>query len=757
MENIYLLIVIVLFGLAISDLIIGVSNDAVNFLNSSLGSKAAPKYIIMIIASLGIIVGATFSSGMMEVARKGIFNPDQFYFSEIMLIFLAVMLTDILLLDFFNTFALPTSTTVSIVFEILGAAVAISLVKLGTDAETASTLGGYINSSNALAIVGGILLSVIVAFLLGSIIQFIVRFIFTFNFKKTIKYFGSIWGAVAVTAITYFIVIKGAKGSSLITEEALHWIKSNTGLILIVSFLGWTLILQLLYLLTRFNIFKAVVLIGTFALAMAFAGNDLVNFIGVPVAGFRSFMDINATAGADPDSYLMTALTGEVKTNTYILLIAGIIMVITLWLSKKARSVTETEINLSRQDEGYERFGSSGVSRLLVRKALELNNFISNIIPGKIMKIIQKRFAFYDEEEDKKSQKDKKEEKAYFDMVRASVNLTVASIIISFATSLKLPLSTTYVTFMVAMGSSLSDRAWGRESAVYRITGVMTVIGGWFFTALVAFTVAFIIANIISWGGAYAVVALVIIALILLIKTHQIHKNREDKKQKLQSYSTEEFEDGNVLKKCTEEINDTLELIVKIFNQTIEGIAHEDRKSLKKITQQVNDLNAEAKNIKNNVTRVLDKLKEDDIETGHYYVQVTDYLREMAHSLSFIAHPSYDHIANQHKSLDKQQIEELIDLNKEITLLFTNAIHIIKTERYKELPQTVFDQQQKVLSEIAACRKAQIKRIKKKKSGTKNSILYLQLLNEIKNFSLHTGNLIKSQRDFITYHENPEA
>jgi len=674
-----------------------------------------------------------------------------------MLIFLAVMLTDILLLDFFNTFALPTSTTVSIVFEILGAAVAISLVKLGTDAETASTLGGYINSSNALAIVGGILLSVIVAFLLGSIIQFIVRFIFTFNFKKTIKYFGSIWGAVAVTAITYFIVIKGAKGSSLITEEALHWIKSNTGLILIVSFLGWTLILQLLYLLTRFNIFKAVVLIGTFALAMAFAGNDLVNFIGVPVAGFRSFMDINATAGADPDSYLMTALTGEVKTNTYILLIAGIIMVITLWLSKKARSVTETEINLSRQDEGYERFGSSGVSRLLVRKALELNNFISNIIPGKIMKIIQKRFAFYDEEEDKKSQKDKKEEKAYFDMVRASVNLTVASIIISFATSLKLPLSTTYVTFMVAMGSSLSDRAWGRESAVYRITGVMTVIGGWFFTALVAFTVAFIIANIISWGGAYAVVALVIIALILLIKTHQIHKNREDKKQKLQSYSTEEFEDGNVLKKCTEEINDTLELIVKIFNQTIEGIAHEDRKSLKKITQQVNDLNAEAKNIKNNVTRVLDKLKEDDIETGHYYVQVTDYLREMAHSLSFIAHPSYDHIANQHKSLDKQQIKELIDLNKEITLLFTNAIHIIKTERYKELPQTVFDQQQKVLSEIAACRKAQIKRIKKKKSGTKNSILYLQLLNEIKNFSLHTGNLIKSQRDFITYHENPEA
>jgi phosphate/sulfate permease len=755
MENIYLLVVILLFGLAISDLIVGVSNDAVNFLNSSLGSKAAPKYIIMIIASLGIVVGATFSSGMMEVARKGIFNPEQFYFSEIMLIFLAVMLTDILLLDFFNTFALPTSTTVSIVFEILGAAVAISIVKLGTDAETASTLGGYINSSNALAIVGGILLSVIVAFILGSIVQFLVRLVFTFNFKKTIKYFGAIWGSVAVTAITYFIVIKGAKGSSLITEDALHWIKTNTELILIVSFVGWTIILQLLYLLTRFNIFKAVVLIGTFALAMAFAGNDLVNFIGVPVAGLRSFLDISSTAGADPDSYLMTALTGEVKTNTFILLIAGIIMVITLWLSKKARSVTETEINLSRQDEGYERFGSSGISRLLVRKALDFNSFITNAVPNNLLKRIQKRFAFNNEEE-QKSSKDKKEEKAYFDLVRASVNLTVASIIISFATSLKLPLSTTYVTFMVAMGTSLSDRAWGRESAVYRITGVMTVIGGWFFTALVAFTVAFLIANLISWGGAYAVIALVILALVFLIKTHQVHKKREDKKQKLQTYSTEEFEDGNILRKCSTEIKETLELIVKIFNQTIEGVAHEDRKGLKKITQKVDQLNTDAKNIKNNVHHVLDKLQEDDIETGHYYVQVTDYLREMAHSLSFIAHPSHDHIANQHKSFNNEQIKELLNLNKEITLLFTNAIHIINTEEYKDLPKTVFDQQQKVLGAIASCRKAQIKRIKKKKTGTKNSILYLQLLNEIKNFSLHTGNLIKSQRDFITYHEKPE-
>src|SRR6056297_1715023 len=526
MENFYLILVVILFALAISDLIVGVSNDAVNFLNSAIGSKVAPRHVIMIIASVGIIVGTTFSSGMMEVARKGIFHPDQFYFSEIMMIFLAVMLTDILLLDFFSTFGLPTSTTVSIVFELLGAAVAVSLIKLGSDAETANTLAGYINSTKALAIISGILLSVIVAFIIGAIVQFFVRIAFTYDYKKYIKYFGSVWGGIAITAITYFIVVKGAKGSSLIDAQGVKWIQENTGLILLVSFVGWSLILQAIYAIAKVNIFRGIVLVGTFALAMAFAGNDLVNFIGVPVAGFRSFMDINSTAGADPDSYLMTALTGEVKTNTFILLIAGIIMVITLWLSKKARSVTETEINLSRQEEGYERFGSSGISRLLVRKALEFNSFITNAVPDKILKKIQKRFAFHNEDE-QKSRKDKKEEKAYFDLVRASVNLTVASIIISFATSLKLPLSTTYVTFMVAMGTSLSDKAWGRESAVYRITGVFTVIGGWFFTALIAFTVAFIVANIITHGGIIAIGGMVVLAIIFLIRTHSIHKNKE--------------------------------------------------------------------------------------------------------------------------------------------------------------------------------------------------------------------------------------
>jgi len=750
MENIYLIIVVVLFALAISDLVVGVSNDAVNFLNSSIGSKAAPRYVIMIIASVGIIIGTTFSSGMMEVARKGIFHPDQFYFSEIMMIFLAVMLTDILLLDFFSTFGLPTSTTVSIVFELLGAAVAVSLIKLGSDAETANTLAGYINSTKALAIISGILLSVIVAFIIGAIVQFFVRIAFTYDYKKYIKYFGSVWGGIAITAITYFIVVKGAKGSSLIDAEGVTWIQQNTGLILLVSFVGWSFILQAIYAIAKVNIFRGIVLVGTFALAMAFAGNDLVNFIGVPVAGFKAFQDFNAAGGTiNPDSFLMDGLTGSVKTNTYLLLIAGAVMTITLWLSRKARTVTETEINLSRQSEGSERFGSSNFSRLVVRKSMELNDSIKAVLPRKFYKTIQRRFIEVDDSiTTQKQNKGKKEEKAHFDLVRASVNLTVASIIISFATSLKLPLSTTYVTFMVAMGTSLSDKAWGRESAVYRITGVFTVIGGWFFTALIAFTVAFIVANIITHGGIIAIGGMVVLAIIFLIRTHSIHKNKEQEKKELEEVTRTEIENGNVMEKCTSEINHMLDTVINIFSQTITYLSKEDRKNLKEINKQVEQLDADAKNIKKNVHLTLEQLEEDDIETGHYYVQVTDYLREMAHALSFIAKPSYDHIANQHKSLNKEQVDELMQLNQEITLLFTNIMEVIKTNNFEETPK-ILEQQQKALEHIADCRKSQIKRIKKKKTGTKNSILFLQLLNEIKNFLLHTVNLLKSQRDFV--------
>lgn len=700
----------------------------------------------MIIASLGILIGTTFSSGMMEVARKGIFHPDQFYFSEIMVIFLAVMLTDVVLLDVFNTLGLPTSTTVSIVFELLGSAVAVALVKIKHLGQTAGDLAMYINSGKALAIISGILLSVVVAFTVGAVVMYLTRLVFSFNHAKTFKRFGAIWGGIAITAITYFILIKGAKGSSFITDETMTWIKGNTTLIILYSFIGWTILLQLLYWIVKLDILKMIVLVGTFALAMAFAGNDLVNFIGVPLAGLKSFQAFMAEPGANPDGFSMVALTGKSQANTLILLIAGMVMVITLWLSRKARKVTETEVNLSRQGAGSERFGSSMLSRTLVRVAVDTSSAFGKITPKGFKNRISKRFD--DTEYQKKIKKMK--DAPSFDMVRASVNLTVASILISFATSLKLPLSTTYVTFMVAMGSSLADKAWGRESAVYRITGVVTVIGGWFMTAFTAFTVAFIIALIISWGGAIAIGVFILIALYTIYRTHVSFNKKQSSESKVKRLSDEVLHADNVMDKCSLEVGNMLKSVVNIFSETIDGLTKEDRKKLKNLCKEVDDLNLEAKYLKNNVHNTLSKLQEEEGETGHFYVQVIDYLREMAHALSFISHPSYEHVDNNHKPLLDVQIEELNELNNDIKKLFEAIVDTIEKNDYSTIPDLI-EQQQQIQGSIKAGRKKQIKRIKNEQAGTRNSILYLGILNEIKNFLLQSINTVKAQRDFVEY------
>ncbi|MDK2977629.1 MAG: hypothetical protein PWP52_343 [Bacteroidales bacterium] len=749
MENFYLIIVVILFALAISDLIIGVSNDAVNFLNSAIGSKVAPRYVIMIIASVGILIGTTFSSGMMEVARKGIFHPDQFYFSEIMIIFLAVMLTDILLLDVFNTLALPTSTTVSIVFELLGSAVAVAIVKINRLGLSLSEMSTYINSAKALAIIAGILLSVIIAFTVGSIIMYITRLAFSFNYKRTFKYFGAIWGGIAITAITYFILIKGAKGTSFLTDATAEWIKTNSTLIILYSFIGWTILLQLLYWLIRLDSLKLVVLIGTFALAMAFAGNDLVNFIGVPLAGLKSYQAFIADPISDPNELLMTALTGKAKANTILLLIAGLIMVVTLWLSRKARRVTETEVNLSRQASGNERFGSSMLSRTLVKAALDMNNAIEKIIPDKTKKFLRKRFDTSEYQKTIKNQKDAPS----FDMVRASVNLTVASVLIAFATSLKLPLSTTYVTFMVAMGSSLADKAWGRESAVYRITGVITVIGGWFITAFTAFTAAFIIALIISYGGGIAIGVLIALALFILIRTHILFNKKEIEKEKEKTLADEELHTDNIRIKCSIEVRNMLKAVIKVLNQTIIGLTQEDRKLLKNLCKDVDKLNEEARYLKQSVHFTLEKLYEEETETGHYYVQVIDYLREMAHALTFISNPSFEHIDNHHKGLIPAQVKELNELRDNTTDLFNAIIDTFENNTFENIPDLI-ETQQDILNKINSARKKQVKRIKKHESGTRISILYLGILNELKNFLLHSINLVKAQRDFVEFQLN---
>lgn len=742
MENIYLALVIVLFILAISDLVVGVSNDAVNFLNSAIGSKAAPFRIIMAIAALGVLFGATFSSGMMEIARSGIFHPDKFYFSEIMLIFLAVMITDVILLDTFNTYGLPTSTTVSIVFELLGASVAIAMMKL-VESESGLNMGDYINTSKALAIISGILLSVVIAFSVGAIVQFFTRWLFSFRFEKRLKYFGALYGGFAITAIIYFMLIKGVKGASFITEDVGIWIKSNSFLIIAGCFVGFTILLQLFNWLFKLNILKTVVLAGTFALAMAFAGNDLVNFIGVPLAGYESFKALINNPGVDPDFFLMSSLKGKVQTPTLFLLLAGLVMVITLFTSRKAKSVVKTTIDLSRQDDGDERFSSSSLARTIVRMSIKLSERIAAITPRQVKVSIEKQFALVSHE---KNQKDY----PAFDMLRASVNLVVASILIALGTSLKLPLSTTYVTFMVAMGTSLSDRAWDRESAVFRVTGVFSVIGGWFFTALSAFTVSFLIALFFYFGNMYAIGIMVLLSIYLVYRTHKLHTSREAAKAE-NTKELEQINNENILEQCSKSVNTILYQTQLEYKKTIAALSNFDVKALKKVAKTTEKIEKDAKHKKNSVTVIIAKLKEDALESGHYYVQVLDYLREILHSLNFVVKPVFNHIDNNHKELSSAQLSELKLLSQHLGNFLARITTDIKDGSFAN-QENIATEQQKLLELIDLFRKNEVKRIKKEAGSTRNSLLFMTILQETKNLGLFSFNLYKSQRDFMLYH-----
>ncbi|MGB5379103.1 anion permease, partial [Muriicola sp.] len=495
-ENIYLFMIIALAALAVTDLVVGVSNDAVNFLNSAIGSKAISFKTIMIVASVGIAFGAMSSSGMMEVARKGIFNPSEFVFSEIMIIFMAVMITDILLLDFFNTLGMPTSTTVSIVFELLGAAVAISTVKILDFGGGFTDLWTYINTDKASEIILGIILSVVIAFTIGALIQFVTRIFLTFSYNKKPVWIGSVFGGIAITSIVYFIIVKGLKSTALLSESTNELIALNTEVFILINLVFWFIVSWLTMQVFKQNIYKLIIILGTFALAMAFAGNDLVNFIGVPIAAFQSFQDWQGT-GIAANEYTMEGLNAAVQTPTLLLLLSGIVMIITLWFSTKARNVVKTSVDLSRQDEGEERFQPNFLSRLVVKYSIKTYENINGIIPTFVKKKIDQQY----EKDTSYLPKSKVKELPAFDLVRAAVNLMVASVLISLATSMKLPLSTTYVTFMVAMGTSLADKAWGSESAVYRVAGVFNVIGGWFLTAITAFIAAAFVAYILYIGG----------------------------------------------------------------------------------------------------------------------------------------------------------------------------------------------------------------------------------------------------------------
>ncbi len=734
--ELYLFIVVALFGFAITDLAVGVSNDAVNFLNSAVGSRVAPRWVIMLVASLGILLGVIFSDGMMEVARKGIFRPDFFLLPELLVIFLAVMVTDIILLDLYNTFGLPTSTTVSIVFELLGAAVAVSLIKINQAGQNYSELVNYINTAKALAIISGILLSIIIAFTVGVLVQFFTRLIFTFDFEKRLRRYGSIWGGLALTAIIYFILIKGAGNTALLSKNTQTWIMSHTWLILLFNFIFWTVIFQLLILFTKVNILKPIILIGTGALALAFASNDLVNFIGVPLAGFNAYKFALQSPG-NPLEASMGALSGKVKTDTWMLIIAGIIMVVTLWLSKKARTVTKTEIGLGRQnDESDERFEATKLSRVIVRMSMSLSQAVNKVIPQRINNSINKRFEHV-------SSKKKNKDLAAFDLLRASVNLVVASTLISLATSLKLPLSTTYVTFMVAMGSSLSDRAWGRDSAVYRVTGVLTVIGGWFFTAFMAFTVAFLFALLIYFFRLPAIIVLILTAFYFILRSNILHKKREQEREAEEIEHEHEESDGSPISEFDIILTKMQKYMGNFLNTTLEtfaGMTAEKRDVLRETVKEAKKLDKNANKIIDRFFSLIQKHEHDtEVEVSP---EILTALKESSRRLRDLTTICLTHVENKHSGFSNVQLEEMEALKK----AFSSYVHIIiavLSEHKKSLLVENHTLSDHVLSQIRIMRKNQIKRIEKGNVKTRRSLLYFGFLANIESITVQFKELTK--------------
>ncbi|MEA3505633.1 MAG: inorganic phosphate transporter, partial [Bacteroidota bacterium] len=637
----------------------------------------------------------------------------------------------------------PTSTTVSIVFELLGAAVAVSIVKVAGNPN--ADIYEYINTGKALAIISGILLSVVVAFSIGSIVQFLTRIIFSFEYNKKLKYFGAIWGGIAITAITYFILIKGLKGSSFAGKgtDIYYFVTHNTFLIITAGFVVWTVLLAIVQFLFKANVLKIVILVGTFALAVAFAGNDLVNFIGVPLAGLSAYKEFLANPSLDPTAVTMAALAGKVQTPSYMLLIAGMIMVVTLYLSKKSKRVLATSLDLSRQDEGEERFEAYPFSRALVRASMNINKGISKIVPKQVLQTIESRFE---------QPAEKQDEGMSFDLLRASVNLVVASIIISFGTSLKLPLSTTYVTFMVAMGTSLSDKAWGRESAVYRISGVITIIGGWFFTAFIAFSAALVFAFLMSYGGMYAIVILIVIAITFMIRTHLFGKKKENelKQQEEEKIYDERLSShDNVVRKCNNSAITTLSQVTQVFNSIIEETSNENRNKLKELGADVKLLARRAKDMKSEMNTTVNRLEDYDIETSHNYVQIVDYLREMSRSIREIYNIAFEHVDNNHKPFSDEQKSELTLLGEMITHFSIETIEIIKTNNYSKI-ETTLEHQEKIIQKIDKLNRKQIKRIKKSKDSTKRSMLYLAIIFETKNIMHDTVHILKIQQRFTS-------
>lgn len=738
----YILMLVALAVLAIVDLVVGVSNDAVNFLNSAIGSKAISVKNIMIIASVGVFFGAVTSSGMMEVARKGIFNPSMFVFQDVMYIFMAVMITDILLLDVFNSLGMPTSTTVSIVFELLGSAVVIALIKITqNNAESFSAIWNYINYETATDIILGILLSVIVAFTVGAIVQYFSRLIYSFNFNKRPTYINALFGGFAITSITYFIIIKGIKGTDFY-ESIAHIMEGNTIQVIGISFVIWTIVSYLLTKVFKLDVLVLIIGIGTFSLAMAFSGNDLVNFIGVPIAALNSY-EVWSVSGEAADAFSMVSLAAKVKSNIWLLLLAGAIMVVTLWTSSKAKSVIETGINLSRQGEGHEKFQPNNVSRIVVRFAMVLNTGVNYLIPKNTQNYINSKF----EKPIIKLPKDKTFEMPAFDLVRASVNLIMASVLISIATSMKLPLSTTYVTFMVAMGTSLADRAWGRESAVYRVAGVLNVIGGWFLTAIIAFIAAGIVAFLINLHIAFIPVLLILVAFLITKNSIAHRKKTQEVKRKTHIERSELITINGVIEESADHISGVASRINKLYTNVVNDLANHDLNKLRKTDKHVEKLNNEIDDLKDNVFYFIKSLDETSVQASKFYIMVLGYLQDAAQSISYISRASFKHVNNNHKNLKKGQLKDLKEINNQLSDILNNISNVFQTRGFDDLNPLLVEKRA-LLNNVSKSVEKQVARIRTDETSPKNTTLYFSVLLETKDLISALMSLLQTYEEF---------
>lgn len=742
MDWVYLGFVIFLFILAISDLWVGVSNDAVNFLNSAIGSKVARFRTIIIIAAAGVFFGAIMSNGMMDIARHGIFRPEQFSFQELMYIFLAVMVTDIILLDVFNSLGMPTSTTVSMVFELLGATFAFAMLKMAGD-DTGMGFSDYMNTEKALSVIMAIFVSVAIAFVSGVVIQYIARIIFRFDYKKGLSWKIGIFGGIAVTSIIYFMLIKGVKSLSFMTPDVKDWIHDNTLMLLGGSFVFFTILMQILHW-CRVNVFKVIVLIGTFSLATAFAGNDLVNFIGVPLSGFSSYQDYIASGASDPSAHMMGALNSPASTPFVFLFAAGVVMVAALAFSKKAHNVTKTEINLARQDEGEEMFGSSKVARSIVRWSNSTASWVVSVTPEPVRKWIDRRFD---------NTMVENTDGAAYDLVRASVNLVVASLLIALGTSLKLPLSTTYVTFMVAMGTSLADRAWSRESAVFRITGVLSVIGGWFLTAGVAFLSAFIVALLMYFGGFVMTFVIVLAGIAALIHSNVKYKEKNS------ANADSDFrailacnDDAKTWEMFSRYVSDNVDAFLNDlsgkYQAVTDGLFDENVRLLRKTSQKLQEEKVRLKTLRRKETLCLRKL---DPETGlrksAWFHMISNNLEQLYYAIRRICEPVYEHVDNHFSPLPEQYAAEFRGRRDKVLALMGEMSVICAGHDYENLRET--DRKLDALqNEFSEMRKSLMGDIRGKQVNLTVAYLYLNVLQESEQMTIVLKQLSRASRKF---------